>query len=160
MSQFHLSWQKNKKFTSSWIQMGQHISTNLESLQHCWNMTRLLSLLSLVISFSAANARNASTRVEPLRCVLERDEQSGSSPPWLLEKLPIWLITGFPAQPQGAAAAPWCRHQPAQGAQENRIPGLLMVPGWQGRGARLSSTRWNISLLSLSAEHFTIDLPE
>ena len=38
--------------------------------------------------------------------------------------------------------------------------GLLTVRGWRVRGGEFSSTCWNISLLSLSVEHFTIDLAE
>lgn len=110
------------KFTASWIQMGQHTSPNLESLQHCWNMNRLLFLLTLVISFSAANAPNAfhTYTFGATACVLEQGSQA-HSPPWLMEKLPICLTV-----PRISSPAPRCHHQRAHGTQSSPSQGY----GW------------------------------
>lgn len=44
------------KFTANWTQTGQHTSTDLESLQCCWNRNRSLFLPALVTSLSTTDA--------------------------------------------------------------------------------------------------------
>lgn len=127
------------KFTASWIQMGQHTSPNLESLQHCWNMNRLLFLLTLVISFSAANAPNAfhTYTFGATACVLEQGSQAHSPPGWWRSCQFVWLSPGFPAQPQGATTSVH---------MERRVHPARAMDGAGQRG-RFSSTRWNIAFL-------------
>lgn len=138
------------KFTASWIQMGQHTSPNLESLQHCWNMNRLLFLLTLVISFSAANAPNAfhTYTFGATACVLEQGSQAHSP----LADGEVANLSDCPQdfQPSPKVPPPACTWN-----AEFTQPGLWMVPVRGADSAQLAET-----LLSLSVEHFTIELPE
>lgn len=164
-SQFHLSWRKCRNSQQGGFKWANtHPQTwKTSSTAEIWTGCFSCWLWSFLTVQQMHQMLSTSTPLEPLRCVLEWSSQAYFPPGCWRSYQFVWFLTGFPAQPQGAAAPPLCHHQRAQraqGKQSSRLPGLLMVRGCKDRGGRLSSTRWNISLLSLSAEHFTIDLPE
>lgn len=125
---------ETQKFPASRIQVGHHTCTNLQSLQHCLDMNRLLFLLTWAISFRVPNARCAfhTYPVEPLRSV--SGGAAGLILPWLLEKLPICqILLGVSSTAQGAAAPPLCTESPWNSGL--RAARAMDMPGWQGSGA-------------------------